>query len=213
MEKDTTIIDEKVKSMTLEEVKKTFTKDNPHPTGAYWNAIEEKWRGYRPTKGINPPWLPYAQRHRERRVTINEKKFLMVLSQTGNMQEAYKAVYKYVPHPDKRIEAAKIGSKALQIMKRIKNKEPELVAAFTFEDINKDFIKRELLNLYNHDHATIGEKTRLLELMGKTQQLFKDVTIQETRIKEIVDPIYQENEDDMPEHIDDRIGRLEIEKV
>ena len=206
-------IDDKIRQLPIEKVRKLFTKENPHPTGAYWDVADNKWRGYRPTKGVNPPWLPYSPKHREKKVTINEKKFLMVLSQTGNMNEAFRTAYKYTAYPDKRIESARIGSAALRVLKRIKEKAPELVAAFTFDDINPDFIKRELLNLYNHDHATIGERTRLLELMGKTHAMFTDKIVSDTKIREVVDSVYTETSDDMPEQKDDRKNRHQVEEI
>lgn len=196
-----------------EEMKKLFTKDNPHPTGAYWDPETNKWKGYRPKAGYSPPWMPFRQGPRKRKVTINEKKFLMVLSQTGSMNEAFRAAYKVTPYPDKRIEKARITAMATQILRRLKDKAPELVSAFTFDDINPDFIKHEMLKLYKSDHATISEQTRLLELMGKTQAMFTDKVMSDTRIREVVDPIYQETDEDFPENkIDERKTRLEIEE-
>lgn len=196
-----------------EDAKKIFTKENPHPTGAYWDPEINKWKGYKATKGMKPPWDPYNHGHRKTKVTINEKKFLMVLSQTGSMTEAFKATYKYTQYPDKRIEGGRIRALAEQVLRRIKNKAPELVAAFTFDDMTPDFIKREMLKLYSHDHATIGEKTRLLELMGKTQAMFTDKVISDTKIREVIDPIYTESADDFPDQADKRQGRIEIEDI
>jgi len=197
--------------LSIEDARKLFTKENPHPSGAYWEPEENKWKGYKPTKGVTPPWNPWSHKLHKKKVTINEKKFLMVLSQTGSLAEAYKAVYRYKPYPDKRIETARISAVAAQILKRIKVKAPELVAAFTFDDINPDFIKKEMLKLYNHDHATIGEKTRLLELMGKTQAMFTDKIISDTKIREVIEPVYRESDEDFPdEKIDERKTRLDI---
>jgi len=201
---------EKKSQLSIEEARSLFTKENPHPSGAYWDPELKKWKGYKPTKGVNPPWNPYSAVHKKK-VTINEKKFLMVLSQTGNMQEAYRAAYKVKSYPDKRIENAKCGAMAAQVLARIKAKAPELVAAFTFDDVNPDFIKKEMLKLYNHDHATIAEKTRLLELMGKTQAMFTDKVISDTKIREVIEPIYRESEEDFPDdHMDERKTRLDI---
>ena len=112
---------------------------------------------------------------------------------------------------DKRIENARISAAATGVLKRLRDKAPELVSAFTFDDVNKDYIKHEMLKLYNHDHATIGEKTRLLELMGKTQAMFTDKIISDTKIREVVEPIYTESAEDFPERLDERKGRIEIE--
>lgn len=197
-------------SSKTEEAKQLFTKENPHPTGAYWDAELGKWKGYRATKGMKPPWDPYSSQHRRNKVTINEKKFLMVLSQTGSLIEAYKATYRYTQYPDKRIENGRIRALADQVLRRVKGKAPELVAAFTFDDITPDFIKREMLKLYGHDHATISERTRLLELMGKTQAMFTDKIVSDNKIREVVDPIYTETEEDFPDKGDQRQSRLEI---
>ena len=196
---------------SVEEARKLFTKANPHPSGAYWDPTELRWREYKATKGVNPPWLPFSHRERKRKVTINEKKFLMVLSQTGSLTQAFRAAYKVTPYPDKRIENARISAAATGVLKRLRDKAPELVSAFTFDDVNKDYIKHEMLKLYNHDHATIGEKTRLLELMGKTQAMFTDKIISDTKIREVVEPIYTESAEDFPERLDERKGRIEIE--
>ena len=194
-----------------EEAKKLFTKGNPHPTGAYWDTELNKWKGYKATKGLKPPWDPYSAAHRKTKVTINEKKFLMVLSQTGSLAEAYRATYRYTQYPDKRIENGRIRAIAEQVLRRIKNKAPELVAAFTFDDMTPDFIKREMLKLYSHDHATIGEKTRLLELMGKTQAMFTDKIISDTKIRDVIEPIYTESAEDFPDRRDDRQSRFDID--
>jgi hypothetical protein len=196
----------------IENNKNTFTKDNPHPSGAYWIPQEGKWKGYKPTKGFAPPWRPFDVTRRKKRVTINEKKFLMVLSMTGKLTEAYRAVYKVSIHKDKRIENARIHATAKKVLARIKDKAPELVEAFTFEDITPDFIRKEMMKLYNDPHATIAERTRLVELMGKTLALFTDKVVSDTKIREVVEPVYTETASDMPDHMDDRKGRAEIDE-
>ncbi len=197
----------------VEEAKKRYTKENPHPTGAYWDPAIQRWAGYKARAGFAPPWLPFSAKHRKKKVTINEKKFLMILSQTGSLAEAYRSTYKFTPYPDKRIEAARATAQGTTILKRIKEKAPELVAAFTFDDITPDFIKREMLKLYKNDHATIGEKTRLVELMGKTQAIFKESVITDQKIREIVEPVYKEVDADFPDRIDERKSRLDIEII
>lgn len=204
--------DKKTENNSVDDNKKLFTKDNPHPSGAYWDPSEEKWRGYRPTKGYSPPWNPFTNKERKPRVTINEKKFLMVLSQTGNMQEAFRAVYKIPKHQDKRLENARISSMASHVLTRIRKKAPELVAAFTFDDITPDFIKKEMMKLYSNDHATIPERTRLLELMGKTQAMFTDKVVQDLKVREVVEQVYEESDEDFPKHEDQRLSRLDVEK-
>lgn len=200
-----------VSGTPVEEAKKLYTKDNPHQTGAYWDPELNKWKGYKATKGLRPPWDPYSQAHRKNRVTINEKKFLMVLSQTGKKTEAYKAVYKYTQHPDKNIENGRIRAMAEQVLNRIKAKAPELVASFTFEDMTPDFIKKEYMKLYNHDHATITEKRAILADMAKINAMFTDKVISDTKIREVIDPIYSETSDDFPEMADERKSRVEID--
>lgn len=196
------------------EARRKYTKENPHPTGAWWDEEDRRWHDYKSVKGISPPWLPYhaSRRRYSRKTTINERKFLMILSQTGNLFEAFRAVYKFGYHPDKRIERARVYSQAKKVLERIKKKEPELVAAFTFNDVNPDYLKKEMMKLYHHDHATIGEKTRLLELMGKTQAMFTDKIVSDTKIREIIEPVYQESSDDFPDKVDERRGRIEIEE-
>jgi len=205
--------EEKVIVPEVEEAKKRYTKEHPHETGAYWDPIQLRWLGYKARAGFAPPWLPFNAKHRKKKVTINEKKFLMILSQTGSLAEAYRATYKFTPYPDKRIEAARATAQGTTILKRVKEKAPELVAAFTFDDITPEFIKREMLKLYNNDHATIGEKTRLVELMGKTQAIFKESVITDQKIREIVEPVYKEVDTDFPDKIDKRKNRLEIEVI
>ena len=89
-------------------------------------------------------------------------------------------------------------------MRRIKDKDPKLVASVTFDDMTPDFIKKEYMKLYNHEHATIGEKRAILADMAKINAMFTDKVVAETKIKEIVDPIYSEASDDFPEMIDER---------
>lgn len=192
----------------VEDAKKLFTKEHPHPTGAYWVPELNKWKGYKATKGLKPPWDPYNHGHKKTKVTINERKFLMVYSQTGKLAEAFKAVYKYTQYPDKRIEDGRVRALAEQVLRRIKNKAPELVAAFTFEDITPDFIKKEYMKLYNHDHATIGEKRAMLADMAKMHAMFTDKIVTDQKIREVVNPVYSESDDDFPDRVDQRLGRV-----
>ena len=136
----------------------------------------------------------------------------MILSQTGSISAAFRGVYKIRAHLDKAIENARVRSIGSRVLERIKKKNPAMVAAFTFDDVTPDFIKKEMMKLYSSDHSTIAEKTRLLELMGKTQAMFTDKVISDTKIREVVDPIYKEREDDFPDQKDDRLSRLDIEQ-
>lgn len=193
------------------DARELFTPENPHPSGAYWDKATLKWKGYKATKGVTPPWRPYNPEYRKGKVTINERRFLMVYSQTGNKIEAFKASYRYTQYPDKRIENARIAALAGQVLTRIKAKAPELVSAFTFDDMTPEYIKREYLKLYNHDHATIGEKRSILADMAKINAMFTEKIITDQKIREVVDPIYTESEEDFnSDKVDERKNAIEI---
>jgi len=181
-------------------------------TSATFNEVTGKWEGYVPKKGTTPPWDPWNPAKRKNRVTLKERKFMMMLSTTGSMQEAYRGVYKVKDYGNPRLEAARVSALANQVLRRIRVKAPDLVAAMTFEDITPDFVKKEMLKLYNDSGSSIHEKTRLLELMGKTQAMFTDKIQTETKVREIVDTIYKESDEDFPEQ-DHRLGRLEMEEL
>lgn len=204
---------EKPQTSQSEDNKKLFTKEHPHPTGAYWDIELQKWKGYKATKGIKPPWDPYHYGHRKAKVTLNEKKFLMVYSQTGHLTEAFRSAYKYTQYPDKRIENARIRAMADQVLRRIRKKAPELVAAFTFDDMTPDFIKKEYMKLYNHDHATITEKRAILADMAKINAMFTDKIVTDQKIREVVNPMYTEADEDFPDRVDQRKTRLDIEEI
>ena len=206
-------IEKEQMSMDPEEIKKLYTKENPHITGAYWDTEENRWRGYKAKKGVSPPWVPYSKKRIRTEPNIKERKFMWILSKTGSVTEAYRSCYRIKIHEDKRLEAAKARSLGEQILRRIKKNFPEWVKAFTFSDITPDFIKSEMMNLYSSDHATIAEKTRLLELMGKVEAMFTEKKIIDTRIREIIEPLYAETDEDFPEHKDERVSRVGIEKA
>ena len=168
-----------------------------------------KWKGYKPEKGVVPPWNPF-NKERKKRMTIRERKFLMDLSTTGSLQEAYRAAYTVKPNPDKKLESARITAIANQVLSRLRKKFPELVEAMLFEDITPDFVRKEMMKLYKNDIATIGERTRILELMGKIHGMFTDKQVVESSIKQIVGDIYRETDEDFPVE-DDRLSRLDIE--
>jgi hypothetical protein len=196
-----------------EPIKEELTKEEAIAQGKPWfNKETGRWEGYKPQKGVTPPWNPFSQEGRKNRITMKERKFMMMVSTTGSLHDAYKATYKVKEYPNKKIESARIGALANQVLRRIRNKAPELVAAMTFEDITPDFVKKEMLKLYNQEDASIHEKTRLLELMGKTQAMFTDKIQSDTKIRGMVDTIYKETDEDFPEK-DERIGRLEIEDL
>lgn len=201
-----------------QDIKNLYNKEHPHKSGAYWDPETSRWIGYKATKGVTPPWNPFdpTKRKPRNRITINERKFMYALSQTGSMSAAFRAVYKMKPYPDKHIEAARCRSMGARILERVRKKDPEFAARMTFDDITPDFVKKEMLSLYTNDHATIAEKIRLLELMGKTQAIFTDKVISDTKIREVVDPIYKdygEAEDDFPELRDERLSRIEIDQT
>ncbi|MEK6897506.1 MAG: hypothetical protein AABW93_03170 [Nanoarchaeota archaeon] len=179
------------------------------------NKIEEPkespWKGYKPKKGVTPPWDPFNPEKRKKRMTMSEKKFLYVLSSTGNMSEAYRAAYKHRVLPDKRMDNARVYAMANQILERVRRKFPLEVSQMLFEDITPDFVRRELMNLFKNEGSTVGEKTRIIELMGKIHGMFTDKQIVESRIKDLVKDIYQETDDDMPMH-DSRLSRIEIDE-
>lgn len=198
---------------SVEEARIKFTKENPHPTGAYWDSELNKWKGYKPTKGVKPPWDPYNQERVKSRLTMNEKKFLVIYSQTGKLTEAFKAVYKYTRYPDKRIEDGRVRALAEQVIRRIKKKAPDLVAAFTFDDMTPDFIKKEYMKLYTNDHATIAERRAILADMAKINAMFTDKIITDQKIREVVNPVYTESDEDFPQQADERKSRLDIEGI
>lgn len=206
-------IENKQMNMDPEEIKKLYTKENPHVTGAYWDLEENKWKGYKAMKGVSPPWVPYSKKRIRTEPNMREKKFMWILSKTASLAEAYRATYRARIYEDKRIESAKARDLGEQVLRRIKKNFPEWVKAFTFSDFTPDFIRSEMMNLYSSDHASIAEKTRLLELMGKTEAMFTEKKIIDTKIRGIVESLYAETDDDFPEYRDDRVGRIEVEKA
>lgn len=199
----------------VEEAKKIYTKENPHPTGAYFDPELGKWKGYKPTKGMRPPWNPFRPGgKRQDRVTMNERKFLLLLSVTGSLTEAFKGVYKVTPMQNKKLENARIRFKAHALLERLKQKVPEFVEQVTYADITPDFVRGELMKLYKHDHATIAEKIRITELMGKLHGMFTEKTVVQERVREIKETIYQESDEDFNTQEDHRVSRVDInEKI
>ena len=177
----------------------------------YKDSETGRWKNYHPQKGIAPPWNPFNPENRKNRLTINEKKFLYVLGKTGKLYEAYMAVYKVKDYGNPSLQRSRVVAMASQVLARLRKKAPELTQAATFDDISVDFVKKELLKLYHNDEASIHEKTRLLELMGKTQAMFTDKQIVDTKIREVVGQVYTEADDDFPS-VDHRLNRLEIEE-
>lgn len=171
---------------------------------------ESKYKGYKPQKGVTPPWDPFNPENRKKRMTIKEKKFLYLLSQTGSMSEAFRGTYKIKAYPDKKIEAARVGAMANQVLTRLKAKSPELVQALTFEDITPKFVREQLLKLYEDPQAAINDKIRLVELMGKLSGEWTEKRIITTKIQDVTDTIYTESDQDFPDH---RLGREDIEKI
>lgn len=181
-------------------------------TSATFNPETGKWEGYKPEKGKTPPWNPFDVNKKKSRITLKERKFMYLLSTTGSMQEAFKGTYKVKDYGDSKLQGQRVSALANQVLKRIRMKAPELVATMTFEDITPDFVRKGLLKLYNDPNASIHEKTRILELMGKTQAMFTDKVQTETKIREIVGTVYRESDEDFPEH-DDRVSRVDMEDI
>ena len=206
------MVEEKLMSMEPEEIKKLYTKDNPHPTGAYWDMEELKWKGYKAVKGMSPPWVPYSKKRIRTEPNIKEKKFVMILSKTGSITEAYRACYRVKIYDDKRIEAAKAHVLGKQVLERIKKNFPEWVKTFSFSDITPDFIRDQYMNLYNSPHATIAEKKAILDSMSKIEKLFSDSAAVDIKIREVINPMYQESDADFPEYKDNRITRVGAEE-
>ena len=177
----------------------------------YYDEATKKWKNYHPQKNVIPPWNPF-NKERKKSMTIRERKFLMVLSTTGKLQDAYRAAYTIKPNPDKKLESARITAIANQVLTRLRKKFPELVEAMLFEDITPDFVRKEMMKLYKNDVATIGERTRILELMGKIHGMFTDKQVVESSIKQIVGDVYRETDEDF-EVKDNRLSRLDIENI
>lgn len=154
--------------------------------------------------GKNDNFNPEKRRNR---VTMKEKKFLQILALTCNKQEAYKAVYKYTPQENKRLEAASINSAADKILKRLRVKAPDLVAAVTFENVNPEFITKAILDLFSRarEKGDMNIEARVIEMMAKTQNMFKETNVIETKIQDTIKSVYKESADDMPKR-DERIG-------
>lgn len=182
-------------------------KDEP-----YKDPITGKWKNYHPKKGVKPPWDPFNPEKRKNALTFNERKFLYVLGRTGKLNDAYLTAYKVREFGDPKLQATRITSMANQVLARIKRKQPELANQMTFGDINGEFVKKGLLKLLEHPEASIHEKTRIFELMGKMNDvnIFSDKHVIETKITEVKRMLYSEEDDDFPT-IDKRLTRDEIE--
>lgn len=189
-----------------------FKKPQEMNTSATLNPETGKWEGYVPEKGKTPPWNPFDPAKRKNRVTIKEHKFMAFLSTTGSMQEAYRAAYKVKDYGNPALEKARVSALANQVLRRIRLKDPKLVEAMTFEDIDKDFVKKGMLKLYNKTDIADHDKIRLLELMGKTQAMFTDKVQSETRVTEVVKTVFKESDEDFPE-IDQRLSRFDMENI
>lgn len=188
-----------------EKMKDIYTKENPHPTGAYWDKELQKWQGYKAIKGMSPPWLPFSRRRVKTEPNIRERKFMWILGKTGSITEAYRATYRVKANQDKRVESARARAMGEQVLRRIKVNFPEWVKSFTFSDITPDFIRNEYMGLYNSEHATIAEKKSILDSMSKLEKLFNPEVGVDVKIREVVNPLYKESDDDFPRYRDDRI--------
>jgi hypothetical protein len=167
-----------------------------------------------PEKGRMPSHDPFNPEKRKNRITLRERKFLYLLSQTGSLQVAFRSVYKVKHNDDKRIESAHVGAMANQVLTRLRRKSPELVSAFTFGDITVDFVKKGILDLYYRakDSNNMHIEKGVLELMGKINAMFTEKHVSDIRILDTIKSVYKETDADMPdEHRDDRVSRSEIE--
>lgn len=201
-------------SVELTEQEKEFVrKSKEKPEGGVYDPVKKKWSGYHPIKGVTPNWSPFDPKWRKsapNKLTIRERKFMAVLSTTGSMAQAFRAAYTIKEYGSKHLESIRVAALAHQVLKRVRKKDPKFVEMMTFEDITPDFVKKEMMKLYYNDDATIPERTRLLELMGKSQALFTDKHQVDSKIQEVVDSVYKESDKDFPEN-DQRIGRQDIE--
>lgn len=148
---------------------------------------------------------------RRGRVTMKERKFLTILAMTCNLSESYRAVYKFTPNENKKLEAASVHSAAYKVLKRLKEKAPELVAAVTFENLNPEFVTKAILDLYARakEKDNMNIEARTVEMMAKTQNMFKETNVIETKITDIVGQVYKETDADMPVK-DNRMGLQEF---
>lgn len=210
--KDTTVIVD-IEKITAEATPQVIEKKPKEMnTSATFNPETGKWEGYIPEKGKTPPWDPWNPAKRKNRVTIKEHKFMAFLSTTGSMQEAYRAAYKVKDYGNPALEKARVAALANQVLRRIRQKDPGLVEAMTFADIDKDFVKKGMLELYNKKDLADHDKIRLLELMGKTQAMFTDKIQSETKVTEVIKTVYKESDEDFPEQ-DHRLSRLDMENM
>ncbi len=195
----------------MEENKEITPTTEEQKTEPYYDSEKKKWIGYKAEKGKTPPWKPFDQPRKPRRMTIRERKFLLVLSTTGSLTGAYRAAYKVKSFPDKKMENARVYTMANQVIRRLRIKYPEWVKELTFEDISPDFVRKELMSLYKEDGATVTEKTQLLKLMGQIHGMFTEKNVVETKIREVADSLYAETEEEFPTTKDFRLSRLEID--
>ena len=137
---------------------------------------------------------------------------MAMLSKTGSMQEAYRAVYKVKDYGNPKLESSRVGALANQVLRRIREKDPQFAAEMTFEDITADYVKKGLIDLKNRAQqaGNMNVEARMWELMGKTQAIFTDKVVSDTKITEVTNAIYKETDEDFPE-IDKRISREEME--
>lgn len=197
---------------SVKEYQKEGKKEKVFNTSATLNPVTGKYEGYVPKKGETPPWDPWNPEKRKNRVTMKERKFMAFLSTTASMQEAYRATYKVKEYGNPALERARVSALANQVLRRIRAKAPELVEAMTFENIDKEFVQKGMLKLYNKEDIADHDKIRLLELMGKTQAMFTDKIQNETKVTEVIKTVYKESDADFPEQ-DHRLGRLDLENI
>ena len=149
---------------------------------------------------------------KRKRMTMKEHKFMAVLSQTCNLREAFRAVYKVGDFEDKKMEDNYVSAQANKVLNRIKKKAPEYAAAMTFEDITPDFVRKATLKLYNKaiEAEDRNIEARAVEMMAKFNAMFKEDVTVKSKIEGTVKNIYKETDDDMPDFGNNKIGRDEF---
>lgn len=201
----------------LTEKEKVFLqRSKENPLGGIYDPVTKKWTGYRAQKGVTPNWRPFDadQKDKAHKLTFKERKFLSMLSVTGELATAYRAAYRVKDYGNKALENSRVHANAMKVIRRLRTKAPDLVNALTFQEFSDmDTVKRGLIELYHDPKATIHEKTRILELVGKTYAGFSDKVQTETKITEVIKTVYKESDEDFPDVKDNRIGHPDMAEL
>lgn len=173
-----------------------------------------KWKNYHAKKGVEPPWKPFSDKtHKSqaKRMTMNERKFLWTYSETGNLSQAYRTTYKVKAREDKKAENAYVYTMASQVLRRLRAKFPDMVKTMTYEEVTPENLQSKIMAIHDSPGSTNTEKLKSLEMVGRIFGKFTEKNIVVEKVKEIRKVLYNESENDMPEHKDDRKARPEIE--